>query len=215
MNKILITLTGPSCSGKTTLLDFIKLNDNFFSTLISTTTRPQRPDEINGKTYFFISNDESLKLEQNNALAELVIYNGHRYGVTKEEFNSKLKDKPAILIIEPSGIERYTKYAIDANVKYLKIWIHTDKDTIYQRYLLRAASQLFPSLIGKKDNYSAQDKILKLEEIFDRYKSMISDELKWFSLSNWDLILSGAEDPRKNIELIKLKLQIMEKEYLK
>jgi guanylate kinase len=51
MNNTLITLTGPSCAGKTTLED--RLIKAGFDRVISNTTRAPRRGEIDGVHYHF------------------------------------------------------------------------------------------------------------------------------------------------------------------
>ena len=54
-------LSSPSGAGKTTLVKKISKNKNFFVS-ISHTTRLPRPNEINGKDYYFISKNYFKKL---------------------------------------------------------------------------------------------------------------------------------------------------------
>jgi guanylate kinase len=68
--KNFIVISAPSGTGKTTICR--KLQDQFseldFS--ISCTTRQQRKNEINGRDYFFISQDEFEQKISENAFAE-------------------------------------------------------------------------------------------------------------------------------------------------
>ena len=56
-------LSSPSGAGKTTLVKKISKNKNF-SVSISHTTRLPRPNEKNGKDYFFISKNNFKKLNK-------------------------------------------------------------------------------------------------------------------------------------------------------
>ena len=51
---IIVILSSPSGAGKTTLVKKISRNRNF-SISISHTTRPPRPNEKNGKDYYFVN----------------------------------------------------------------------------------------------------------------------------------------------------------------
>ena len=53
---MLLILAGKSASGKDTLLNELIKNQNF-NPLVSTTTRPMREGENEGKEYFFVSKD--------------------------------------------------------------------------------------------------------------------------------------------------------------
>lgn len=82
INKIIIS--APSGSGKTTIIKQL-LSDNLdFS--ISATTRAKRPNEIDGKDYYFISTDSFLKKIQNDEFLEYQeVYGGAFYGTLKSE----------------------------------------------------------------------------------------------------------------------------------
>ena len=57
----MIVLSSPSGAGKTTLVKKISKNKNF-SISISHTTRSPRPNERNGRDYYFISKNNFRKL---------------------------------------------------------------------------------------------------------------------------------------------------------
>ena len=58
---LMLVLSSPSGAGKTTLVKKISKNSKF-SVSISHTTRSPRPNEKNGKDYYFISQNRFLKL---------------------------------------------------------------------------------------------------------------------------------------------------------
>ena len=60
----LITLTAPTCSGKSYLLD--ALTKDWCSRIVSTTTRPPRPGECEGIDYHFISEEESRRIQRHS-----------------------------------------------------------------------------------------------------------------------------------------------------
>lgn len=66
---------GKSSSGKDTiykrLMEDVELN---FKTLVGYTTRPMRQGEENGKEYFFVSEEEMQKLEENGKIIESRCY---------------------------------------------------------------------------------------------------------------------------------------------
>ena len=55
---MMFVLSSPSGTGKTTLVKKIAENNTNFSISISHTTRKPRPNEINGKDYYFVSTME-------------------------------------------------------------------------------------------------------------------------------------------------------------
>lgn len=87
MSKKLIIFSAPSGAGKTTLVQRIvrKFSDQLeFS--ISACTRAMRPNEINGKDYYFISSDEFKNMIKKNEFAEWEeVYQGQFYGTLNSE----------------------------------------------------------------------------------------------------------------------------------
>lgn len=55
---LLLVIAGPAGSGKSTLCDRLLQERRIFSRVVTTTTRPPRPGEINGIHYHFFSADE-------------------------------------------------------------------------------------------------------------------------------------------------------------
>ena len=76
-------ISGPSGSGKDTVMKkiFEKLPQIAFS--ISSITRPMRPGEVEGEKYNFISRERFLEMIANDELLEHNIFVGNYYGTPK------------------------------------------------------------------------------------------------------------------------------------
>ena len=84
MNKgSLFIISGPSGSGKDTVLKevFKLLPDVAFS--ISTITRPMRVGEIEGEKYNFVTKEKFLSMLENDELLEFNEYVGNFYGTPR------------------------------------------------------------------------------------------------------------------------------------
>ncbi|HHT83528.1 MAG TPA: guanylate kinase [Clostridiales bacterium] len=104
---ILFVLSGPSGAGKGTALKkvFKKLDNLEYS--VSATTRKPRKGEIEGKNYFFKTDEEFNSMLQNGELLEHVEKYGNRYGTVKSFIEEALnKGKDVILEIETVGAEK-------------------------------------------------------------------------------------------------------------
>ncbi len=55
---LFLVLAGPAGSGKSTLCDRLVAENPTFSRVVTTTTRPPRPGEVNGVHYHFFNPDE-------------------------------------------------------------------------------------------------------------------------------------------------------------
>ena len=81
---MMFVMSSPSGAGKTTLTKKIAKNNPKFKISISHTTREPRPNEINGKDYYFVSQEEFEKLKKKNSFFEYAKIFDNWYGTTKE-----------------------------------------------------------------------------------------------------------------------------------
>lgn len=198
---ILITLTAPSCAGKSYLFNYIR-DEVKLPCLISTTTRKPRAGEKEGIDYFFISEEESIMLGTMDQFAELAIFNGTRYGVTKKEFQTKLSTGMAFLIVEPSGIDHYVKPALEMGAGHLKYYVHTDPEVRIERFKNRVEQDLSKALsqCSDADVFKCSCKIVKTA--LSRFQVMLTTEMQWGTAAKWDRILFGENDPKENVNII-------------
>ena len=87
-------ISGPSGSGKTTLLAELICDKKLKSKLhksISLTTRPKRPQERQGKDYFFVSQQRFLSMLKAKKILESTRYLGYYYGTPKRLVDRWLK----------------------------------------------------------------------------------------------------------------------------
>ena len=98
-----LALFGESGSGKDTIQTWLLENIPNTHKPITYTTRPARAYEINGRNYYFISNDEFKELKNNNKILESFYVKDRDwyYGSSIDEFQ---KDKINIIILTPTGI---------------------------------------------------------------------------------------------------------------
>ena len=81
---MMFVLSSPSGAGKTTLTKKIAKNNKDFSISISHTTRKPRPNEVNGKDYYFVSTGEFESLIKENNFFEYANIFSNRYGTLKK-----------------------------------------------------------------------------------------------------------------------------------
>lgn len=111
----MIILVGASASGKTEICKALCYKYGF-KKFVTTTTREQRSNEINGVDYFFISKDEFLNKISQDRFIEYVQYNGNYYGTEKNQIDDK-----TVLIVEPSGLKAFNKLNDGHIVSFLLI----------------------------------------------------------------------------------------------
>lgn len=103
LNKpILIAIVGKSASGKTYLMEEIINNfPDLMTPLVSTTTRPPRDKECEGKDYFFVSKEEFLERRKQNCFLEWTEFRNWYYGHEKTESDTDF----VVGIFDPNGIK--------------------------------------------------------------------------------------------------------------
>ena len=114
-------VSSPSGAGKTTLVKKISKNKNFFIS-ISHTTRSPRPNEKNGKDYYFISKNHFKKLIKKGQFLEHAKVFDNYYGSSKKIVIKKLKEKKNVLFdIDWQGTRQIRNKKL--NFKLLTIFI--------------------------------------------------------------------------------------------
>ncbi len=115
MNKgKLIILSGPSGSGKGTVVKELIAEDNF-EVSISATTRIPREGEVDGVNYFFLSREAFEEKISEGGFLEYAEYNGNYYGTPKKPVYDKLNEGiNVILEIEVQGALKVKEVCPDA-----------------------------------------------------------------------------------------------------
>lgn len=135
-NPILITVCGPSLSGKTILAGLL---ENYgFEELVSTTTRPPRKGELNGVAYNFITKAMFEEKIEQNLFLEHVKFGESYYGVSKEAFDKVISNgKNGVVVVEPEGSKRIAEYCKKNNIKLYQIFIMNEPKVLYERLFER------------------------------------------------------------------------------
>lgn len=81
---LLIVISGPSGSGKTTIRNALLKKKPDLKVSTSCTTRSPRPNEVNGKDYSFLSQEEFERKIKEGQFVEWARYNDDYYGTPKE-----------------------------------------------------------------------------------------------------------------------------------
>ena len=101
---IIIVVSGFSGAGKGTLMKELTSKYDNYALSVSATTRNPRPGEVNGREYFFVTNEEFEKLINENGLIEHAGYVDHYYGTPRKFVEDKLSQGiDVILEIEIQG----------------------------------------------------------------------------------------------------------------
>lgn len=108
---LIIIISGPSGVGKGTIRKEIMkdLSLNLWYS-VSMTTRAMRPGEVNGREYYFVSEEEFNKNIENGNLLEHAVFVGHQYGTPLDKVQAMREEgKNVILEIDVNGTEQVLK----------------------------------------------------------------------------------------------------------
>jgi guanylate kinase len=102
---MLIIITAPSGAGKTSITRYLLHHFPQLAFSVSAATRPQRPDEVNGVDYYFMTLEEFQHKIQNQEFVEWeMVYEGRYYGTLKTELQRiHANKKIPILDIDVKG----------------------------------------------------------------------------------------------------------------
>lgn len=101
---MLIVISGPSGTGKGTLVERLMENDTSIHFSVSVTTRSRRDCEIDGVHYHFITEEQYDRLLEEDAFLEHATVHGHRYGTLLKPIEEGIQRGENILLdVDPQG----------------------------------------------------------------------------------------------------------------
>ncbi|AFH48420.1 Guanylate kinase [Ignavibacterium album JCM 16511] len=181
----IIVISSPSGGGKTTIVRKIlsELPEIVFS--VSATTRPKRPDEIDGVHYFFLTDKEFEEKIKNNEFIEWERFYDYYYGTLKTFVLDNIeKGKTVLLEIDVKGAISVKKLFSDAILIFIDVPSfeelvnrlkkrRTESETDLQKRIDRAKMEL-----SYKDKFDYIFINKDLEEVTSQIKSLINEILK-------------------------------------
>ena len=108
----MLVLSSPSGAGKTTLSRRLLESDSNIVMSVSATTRPRRPNEIEGRDYFFVAADAFECMVRNGEFFEHAIVFDHQYGTPKKPVLDALaQDRDVLFDIDWQGTQQLKERA--------------------------------------------------------------------------------------------------------
>jgi len=171
----IVTLTGPTCAGKSTLEAALKKAG--FENVISTTTRAPRAGEVDGKSYYFVSKAEFQRQAAERRFVEAVEFNGQLYGVSITEVERvAAMNKPIVVIVEPEGLKQIKTFCNTRVWNYFTVFIDNPGKVIGERFITRFMDDLKKVV----QNGVTEEAVQKVETTYaNRLGVMIKDECWW------------------------------------
>jgi guanylate kinase len=152
---MMLVLSSPSGAGKTTLSRKLLETDKGIVMSVSATTRPPRPNEVDGKDYYFVSADKFAEMVAAGAFLEHATVFGNSYGTPREPVMDALADGRDVLFdIDWQGAQQLKEGAREDLVSVfilppshdeLERRLHTraqDSEAVVQARMAKAAGEI-------------------------------------------------------------------------
>ncbi len=180
---MLLIISGPSGTGKGTLVKKLMDSDPTFRFSCSVTTRKPREGEIERVHYHFVSDEEYERLEQNGEFLEHATVHGHHYGTLRKPVEEMMAQGYHVLLdIDPQGAisvmenarEYVSVFILPPSFEDLRIRLHTrntDDPVEIERRLRNARGE-----VKKIERYQYAVINDNLELAFSQLQAIVSAE---------------------------------------
>jgi guanylate kinase len=173
MKPVLLTITGPTCSGKSFLES--RLTGAGFGRVVSHTTRSPRGSEIDGRDYHFVDDTGFQRMVDDGEFLEHAMFGTTRYGSSMTAVAAAMAGTGrAVLVLEPIGADAVARHAARFDDwKHFPIWISATPAEQAKRFTRRLAT-------------------MTPEQIAARLGLMLEEEGRWTAAASRGQIISSS-----------------------
>jgi guanylate kinase len=130
-----VVISGPSGVGKDTVVHHLKQRGLPFHFVVTATSRPRRPEEVQGVDYFFYSDAEFLDLLGRGELLEhALVYNEHKGVPTQQVRDAMASGLDVVMRVDVQGAKTIKQLAPEAIAIFL---MARDEAELAQRLRMR------------------------------------------------------------------------------
>lgn len=182
---ILLVISGPSGVGKDAVLQRMKERNLPFHFVVTTTSRPPRPSEVEGVDYFFISREKFEQMIAQDELVEYaVVYQDYK-GIPRSQIADALASgKDVVVRVDVQGAERIrtlfpqciSVFLIPSNEEEWLLRLKNRKTETAEALKLRLATAREELKRINEFNYVVINADNRLEEAVDTISAIIRAE---------------------------------------
>lgn len=138
----ILTLSGCSGSGKSTQQQAL-LSTGRYGKVVTTTTRAQRPGELDGVDYHFVDKQSFETLERGGELIEKSQINQCWYGMQVSAVKDVLtQGKIPLVVCDPQGAIALRDWAQGESIEVVHAFVHVEESKLAMRLMDRAVEQI-------------------------------------------------------------------------
>ncbi|MDO4552063.1 MAG: guanylate kinase [Bacillota bacterium] len=204
---ILFVISGPSGTGKGTVCrKLVERTGIHFS--VSMTTRKPRPGEVEGKSYYFVSEETYSRVLEEKGFLEWANVHGNRYGTPREEVLKQLdRGRDVLLDIDVQGALQVKKnfpqavliFLLPPSMAELRRRITGRRSETPEAIAARMAAAM--GEISRADQYDYCVINDKVEAAADRVEAIMKAEHSRVSDSVYELIEKYKKEERGEMSL--------------
>lgn len=170
MGKTVLTVTGPTCAGKSTLAHLL-LRQTGFARVISHTSRLPRADEHDGDAYHFVSAAVFEQMAVAGEFVERISLDGRHYGTSVAAFEACFAhDCVAVSVCDPAGRAAIQAHGAQAGWHVISVWLDNPDAVIAMRFVDRLLAETVAATANTQ----------KLREAYgSRLSAMLGREQGW------------------------------------
>ncbi len=161
----ILTLTGPTCSGKSHLKELLVARG--FRPVVSFTTRQPRAGEVDGVHYHFVTEEHFEAMEQSSAFLETVRFGGCRYGsaITPDLLVGAGAARPLVLVCEPKGAANIRAFCLRADWPLVQVFLDGSDELRARRFMGRHTQDIAACASEEQRSKTEDGYVHRLREI--------------------------------------------------
>ena len=184
---MLVIISGPSGVGKDAVIDALRRRDSAhdYHYVVTCTTRPRRPGEIDGASYHFLDVDRFVALRDTGELLEANEVHGNWYGTPRAQVRDALvAGRDVILKIDVQGAQEVKENVSEAVLIFI---VPPSLESLFQRLKSRATETADELEIRQRNaaielarqedyDYIVENRDGEVEATADRIERILADE---------------------------------------
>lgn len=175
----MVVLSSPSGAGKTTLARRLLEADKNVEMSVSVTTRPRRSSEIEGRDYYFVTEEEYRRMVKRGELLEHARVFDNWYGTPKEPVEAALaKGRDVLFDIDWQGAKQLHKAAKEDLVRIFVL--PPSLEELEKRLMRRAedpakvVAERMAKAVAEMSHWREYDYIIVNDDIENAFRGLLS-----------------------------------------